>query len=234
MLLCIKEANKMENEDELEDCPFCPNQGWYADYDRYGEVTQFQCEFCWTNPRSKFNALNKMRSQQEPTEVKGDDFMLEELKKKYPYLTFRMNGGSIEAFTRERNSFFFKEEKDATRALEMMNNYAKELNLFMKKYPNLYPAFNDETLELEYLWVNRNGRDAEAIASIDDIGEYDLEKLNEDVGKMLDEGGFWCRGCGKPKSQSEYAFSYIAERYCKKCKDANPKLYYQAIGLTYD
>ncbi len=44
---------------ELEDCPFCPNQGWYPDYDRNGEVVQVQCEFCWTNPLSKFNATNK-------------------------------------------------------------------------------------------------------------------------------------------------------------------------------
>lgn len=44
---------------ELEDCPFCQNQGWYPDYDRYGEIVQVQCEFCWTNPLSKFNATNK-------------------------------------------------------------------------------------------------------------------------------------------------------------------------------
>ena len=48
----------MANENELEDCPFCPNQGWYPDYDRNGEVVQVQCEFCWTNPLSKFNAPN--------------------------------------------------------------------------------------------------------------------------------------------------------------------------------
>jgi len=44
------------SDNELEDCPFCHNQGWYPDYDRNGEVVQVQCEFCWTNPLSKFNA----------------------------------------------------------------------------------------------------------------------------------------------------------------------------------
>jgi len=44
------------SDNKLEDCPFCPNQGWYSDYDRNGEVVQVQCEFCWTNPLSKFNA----------------------------------------------------------------------------------------------------------------------------------------------------------------------------------
>lgn len=44
----------MLTETELEDCPFCPNQGWYTEGDRHGEAVQIQCVFCWTNPRSKF------------------------------------------------------------------------------------------------------------------------------------------------------------------------------------
>jgi hypothetical protein len=40
----------------LLDCPHCPDQGWWVDADKWtGEPVQVQCEFCWTNPRSKFN-----------------------------------------------------------------------------------------------------------------------------------------------------------------------------------
>jgi hypothetical protein len=38
------------------DCPNCPNQGWYADYDSHtGQEAPIQCEFCYTEPYSKFN-----------------------------------------------------------------------------------------------------------------------------------------------------------------------------------
>ena len=44
------------NETEGEDCPHCNNQGWYAVSDKYtGEPAQEQCEWCYTNPKSKFN-----------------------------------------------------------------------------------------------------------------------------------------------------------------------------------
>jgi len=39
-----------------EDCPSCPNQGWYY-VGTYGE--QEQCEWCCTNPESKFSKQNK-------------------------------------------------------------------------------------------------------------------------------------------------------------------------------
>jgi len=42
-------------ENSGEDCPQCPNQGWYF-IGTYGE--QEQCEWCWANPDSKF-AVNQ-------------------------------------------------------------------------------------------------------------------------------------------------------------------------------
>lgn len=66
---------------QAEDCPYCPNQGWYTegeyrpkqyvtkdmaldvgDLSLEGSIyceeqypEQIQCEFCYTNPKSKFN-----------------------------------------------------------------------------------------------------------------------------------------------------------------------------------
>ncbi len=61
---------------EWEDCPDCPNQGWYPitvtvtgiGYDEHGEPIpvpeqeqeQEQCEFCYTNPKSVFYQKNKL------------------------------------------------------------------------------------------------------------------------------------------------------------------------------
>jgi hypothetical protein len=47
-------------ENKGEDCPHCNNQGWYAVQDKYtGEPAQEQCEWCHTNPKSKFNMGEK-------------------------------------------------------------------------------------------------------------------------------------------------------------------------------
>ena len=47
----------------MEDCPYCPNQGWYNDTAPDGEHVQVQCEFCWTNPLSKFNNAETVKAK---------------------------------------------------------------------------------------------------------------------------------------------------------------------------
>ena len=45
------------NSNTVQDCPHCPNQGWYAVPNRNtGDAEQQQCEFCYTTPNSRFNA----------------------------------------------------------------------------------------------------------------------------------------------------------------------------------
>lgn len=40
----------------VEDCPNCPNQGWYAQPNNHtGEPEQVQCEFCETVRHSRYN-----------------------------------------------------------------------------------------------------------------------------------------------------------------------------------
>lgn len=55
-----------KQETNLEDCPSCDNVGWYGVSDWYtGELEQEQCEFCYTNPNSIFNHLEKVRKLKE-------------------------------------------------------------------------------------------------------------------------------------------------------------------------
>jgi hypothetical protein len=50
---------------EGQDCPHCDNVGWYVGHltthNEYGEQIQIQvqCEWCYTNPNSKFNLNEK-------------------------------------------------------------------------------------------------------------------------------------------------------------------------------
>jgi len=73
----------MSKNQELQDCPYCPNQGFTVECERHPiydgdesgypvlvawheDFVQVQCEFCWTNPLSKFNATNIACTGQEP------------------------------------------------------------------------------------------------------------------------------------------------------------------------
>ena len=53
--------------EELLDCPDCPNQGWYAVGSYNNPPEQEQCEFCYSEPRSKFNAMLTVQSSIENT-----------------------------------------------------------------------------------------------------------------------------------------------------------------------
>lgn len=44
------------HQNNLEDCPNCPNQGWYPVKNSNNEWEQVQCEWCWTNAKSRFLA----------------------------------------------------------------------------------------------------------------------------------------------------------------------------------
>jgi hypothetical protein len=47
-----------------EDCPYCDNVGWYARSNCSSlpwEAEQVQCEWCHTNPNSRYNKNQKMK-----------------------------------------------------------------------------------------------------------------------------------------------------------------------------
>lgn len=60
---------------EAERCEVCPDQGWYGEEhggcDPDGEndtreSVQVECEFCKTNPKSRYNAIAAYDAQKEP------------------------------------------------------------------------------------------------------------------------------------------------------------------------
>ena len=49
--------------DTIDSCPNCDNVGWYIVQDSFtGEPLQEQCEWCYTNPMSRFNFDNNCSS----------------------------------------------------------------------------------------------------------------------------------------------------------------------------
>lgn len=66
----LKRLQAAEAVQEGERCEVCPDQGWYGEMtggcDSDGEhdtreAVQVQCEFCYTNPNSKFNRMQAWR-----------------------------------------------------------------------------------------------------------------------------------------------------------------------------
>jgi hypothetical protein len=53
----------MEGMSELKACPNCNNVGYYVVEDINGEAEQVQCQFCYTEPNSVFNAVNALNEQ---------------------------------------------------------------------------------------------------------------------------------------------------------------------------
>ena len=51
-----------------EDCPNCPNQGWYMVEDSKGDPTPEQCQWCHTVEDSKFNLANAERINPHPND----------------------------------------------------------------------------------------------------------------------------------------------------------------------
>ena len=46
----------------MKSCPDCNNDGFYIVPDKDGEPEQVQCQFCYTEPDSVFNVVEKLRS----------------------------------------------------------------------------------------------------------------------------------------------------------------------------
>jgi hypothetical protein len=44
-----------------QQCPDCPNVGWYPYQTGYQEWAQVQCQFCYTEPCSMFNIKRLVR-----------------------------------------------------------------------------------------------------------------------------------------------------------------------------
>lgn len=107
-----------------------------------------------------------------------------------------------------------------------------------KQYPNLFISINHVVNKFsEYdswgVWVCRDGRDAESIC-YHECTPVELEALNEEVGKALQEGWFWCTGCHKSYPRTEYAYFHFAGNYCKECEVNNPEAARRARNENYE
>ena len=65
------EEQKLLPRELWENCPNCPNQGWYAERDKEGDAVQFECEYCKTVEASDFNQTEKVIERLSALEAKN-------------------------------------------------------------------------------------------------------------------------------------------------------------------
>ena len=170
-----------------------------------------------------------------------------EFKEKYPYLdliptykkkngtqVYTIKGGPVSWSSEE---FPLNEELFGA-SLERVNSERKVEKEFQKIYPYLHPSADNDG-KIRSIWVERKGRDAEAMPSPKnrETWEYTEEEfvfLNEEARKANQEGWFFCTGCGVAKPDEEYSYFHFAGRYCLKCKEADLRAYREAINENYN
>ena len=55
-----------------KDCPNCKNIGWYPVLYNQGEAAQEQCEFCYTEEKSRFNVTNRHAERLDALEAENE------------------------------------------------------------------------------------------------------------------------------------------------------------------
>lgn len=101
---------------------------------------------------------------------------------------------------------------------------------YITKYENLYIHVIDGHWGI---WVNRDGKDGEAICYHQPT-EAELETMNAEAGKALQDGWFYCSRCHTAKPDTEFAYFYFAGKYCNDCKESNLPHYNEAMRESYN
>jgi len=101
---------------------------------------------------------------------------------------------------------------------------------YITKYENLFIQVIDEHWGV---WVKRGGRSGESICYYKPT-DAELEVMNAEAGKALQEKWFYCSRCKKAYPRTEYGYFYFAGSYCLKCKEERPDHYKMAMSESYN
>jgi len=101
---------------------------------------------------------------------------------------------------------------------------------YITKYENLFIQVIDEHWGV---WVKRGGRSGESICYYKPT-DAELEVMNAEAGKALQEKWFYCSRCKKAYPRTEYGYFYFAGSYCLKCKEERPDHYKMAMSERYN
>ena len=98
---------------------------------------------------------------------------------------------------------------------------------FTEWYPNLFP-FIDGDMRVMKLYVNRPGHK-------ETVGPpKDLTKLNEEAGKAMQPGWFFCKFCRRGLPREKFCTSHFATQICTDCAPDHPNFIREAQEENYE
>jgi len=180
---------------------------------------------------------------QKLNKLNGDEREFERLKMLYPLFQFKKDGEHCVAILSDTHFQHFtiengRVENDIERSLDHEHMEKSMSQALMKLYPDLYiSVFAGRDGALASVWVKRDGRDAEAVGSVDVISKdlhQTLQRWQEEAGKAKRRGWFFCTGHKRAEPESDYGYFYFAGSYCKQWGNEHPEHRVKAARETYE
>jgi len=108
----------------------------------------------------------------------------------------------------------------------------------MRLYPDLFiSSYCGKDGVLLSVWINREGRDREAVGYIDITEPYlhgTLQTWQREASKAKQQGWFFCSGHIIAEPKSQYDYFHFAGNYCKQWGEQHPDQRRVAISQNYD
>lgn len=165
---------------------------------------------------------------------------IEEFHKMYPNVRYEemKNGtsilyGGIDTMNSSMQVSFPMAENTENLWKDESNRIDKELE-YRKLYPNLVLYINQKTLVISSLWVLRGGSGDEAIPLAGTATPKILKEANEQAGKALQPGWFYCTGHGRAEEMKPGGYFHFAGKYCAEYGIEHPDSLQGARNERYD
>lgn len=164
-----------------------------------------------------------------------DDKTLDELKEKFPLITFSRDREHINAQLSYSSSMWIDNLTDKNlEHLETEYNVLIIQKIWHDKYPGIYFYVQQKAIEPFATWVCRNGRGKESTGLPWGELKPRIDEINQECLNAIQPGWFYCSNCQKAYPNSEYGYYYFTDTRCKKCVAENPGWLKRAKAETYD
>ena len=163
---------------------------------------------------------------------------IDDFRKEFPFLIIEATGANLFTVKVKPTTSYTKISLPLSPALRIAfakaNSERMVFHAIVAAYPNLYPGI-DSDLQVRSLWVNRNGRDHESLDnSASGFSEEQLIVWNEEAGKALQDGWFFCSGHKRAEELKPGKWSYFAGNYCREYGIEHPDVLAMAKSERYD
>ncbi len=175
--------------------------------------------------------------------LSGSAREFERLKMLYPLFQFEFDGKHLTVQTSGNSSYHTTIENgrvdhDSMRHLDHDHMQKVMSQSLMELYPDLHiSVYASKDGANASVWIDRDGRDAEAIGHVDILDVLlhpTLASWQKEALQAKQEGWFFCSGHTKAEPKAEWGYFHFAGNYCKRYGEENPESRKAAARETYN